>query len=83
MLHYFLSQGLVLGSGEELLCLHFSVGRSVCGKNSKRAFKWNFRLDLKAKVVRLIKTILEQCKSVGQWVSLSVEKFQYVHFYEK
>ena len=52
-------------------------------KNSNCAFKWNFRLDLKAKVVRLIKTILEQCKSVDQWVSLSVENLQYVHFYEK
>ena len=30
-----------------------SVGLSV-EKNSKRAFKWNFRLDLKAKVVALI-----------------------------
>ena len=38
-----------------------SVGLSV-EKSSKHAFKWNFRLDLKAKVVRLIKTFLEQCK---------------------
>ena len=44
-------------SGEELLCLPFSVGWSVglsVEKNLKCAFKWNFRLDLKVKVVALI-----------------------------